>query len=192
MAEDDLLLVGRVARAHGNRGQVIVNPETDFAEDRFRVGRTLLVGPPQARAERRIAAVRFHQGRPILALDGVATMDDAEALSGAELWIPAAALPPLPPGTYYRHDLVGCEVRDPKGEAIGHVASVEGTLERSHLIVQGGRGEVMIPLAAGICVSVDIAARTIVVDPPDGLLDVNRRDPGPGDRPEGPGKIDQD
>ena len=185
--EEDLLLVGRVARAHGIRGQVIVNPETDFAEERFRAGRVLLMGPADRAEEREIREARFHQGRPIIALAGVETIDAAEALAGTELWLLAGALEPLPAGVFYRHDLVGCEVRDPKGETIGHVASVEGTLERSHLIVQGGRGEVMIPLAAGICVSVDIAARTIVVDPPDGLLDVNRRDPAPG----GTGKKDQ-
>ena len=55
-------------------------------------------------------SVRFQQGRPIVGFDGVETMDDAEALAGAELKMPAAALPPLPERTYYRHDLVGCEV----------------------------------------------------------------------------------
>ena len=174
MTEDDLLLVGRVARAHGNRGQVIVNLETDFAEDRFTVGQTLLVGPREPRAARRIEAVRFQQGRPIVALEGVSTMTDAEALSGAELWMPASAIGPLPPDTYYRHDLVGCEVRDLKDAVIGRVTSVEGTLERSHLIVQGSHGEMMIPLVAEICVRVDPAARTIVVNPPEGLLDVNQ------------------
>ena len=89
-SSDDLLLVGRVARAHGNRGQVIVNPETDFAEDRFRVGQVLLVGRRNGRCARRITAARFHQGRPIVALEGVETMNDAEALAGAELWMPAA------------------------------------------------------------------------------------------------------
>ena len=47
-----------------------------------------------------------------MALEGVETMNDAEALAGAELWMPAAAIPPLPAGTFYRHDLVGCEVAD--------------------------------------------------------------------------------
>ena len=169
----DRLLVGRVARAHGNRGQVIVNLETDFAEDRFSVGRVLAVGPADRAVERRITDVRFHQGRPIIALEGISTMNDAEALAGAELWVASAALTPLPEGTFYRHDLVGCQVRDTSGAAIGHVTAVEGPLERSHLVVQGSRGEVLIPLAAEICVKVDPAAREIVVNPPEGLLDIN-------------------
>lgn len=168
---DDLLLVGRVARAHGNKGQVIVNPETDFPDRRFREGQTLLVGPEAAAVPRRILDVRFHRGRPIIGLEGIGTMNDAEALAGAELWMSGEAIEPLPENTFYRHELVGCEVRDTEDRLIGRVASVEGPLERSHLIVQGGGGEVMIPMVAGI-VTVDLAARRIVVDPPEGLLNL--------------------
>ena len=168
----DLLLVGRVARAHGNKGEVIVNLETDFAEDRFRAGNVLLVEHGGQAVERRIAAVRFQQGRPIVALDGIVTMNDAEALAGAELKMPASALAPLPGNTYYRHDLVGCEVIDTAGRAIGRVTGVEGPLERSRLVVESDRGEVLIPMVDEICVKVDPAAKVIVVDPPEGLLEL--------------------
>jgi 16S rRNA processing protein RimM len=169
----DLLLVGRVARAHGNKGQVIVNPETDFPEERFAAGHVLVVEQQGRTVERRIASVRFHQGRPVLGLEGVATMDDADALAGAELKVPAAELAPLPEQTYYRHDLVGCEVRTTGGAVVGNVAGVEGPLERSLLVVASPRGEVMIPMIDGIVARVDVAKRQIVVDPPDGLIDVN-------------------
>lgn len=170
---DDLLLVGRVARAHGNRGHVIVNLETDFPEERFKVGEVLLVGPREEARE--IQDVRFHQGRPVIALEGVESMNDAEGLAGAELKVPASAVPPLPEGVFYRHDLIGCEVRDGGGATIGRVTAVEGSLERSRLVVTGDRGEVLIPLVADICVSVDPAAQLIVVHPPEGLLDLNAK-----------------
>ena len=172
---DDLLLVGRVARTHGNRGHVIVNPETDFAGERFRVGKVLFVGPEDRPVARRITASRFHQGRPVVALEGVESMNDAEALAGAGLWMPLAALPPLPPATFYRHDLVGCEVRDTKDAPVGRVVDVQGPIERSHLVVEARGGEVLIPLVETVCVRVDPAARVIVVDPPEGLLEVNER-----------------
>jgi 16S rRNA processing protein RimM len=168
---EEFLLVGRVARAHGNRGEVIVNLETDFPEERFKVGDVLLVGAEGAARE--ITDVRFHQGRPVIALQGVQTMNDAEALAGAELKVPASTIPRLPDGVFYRHDLVGCEVRDRSGRVIGRVTAVEGSLERSRLVVTGDRGEVQIPLVAGICTSVDTAGQVIVVDPPDGLIDLN-------------------
>ncbi len=167
------LLVGRVARAHGNKGQVIVNPETDFAPERYVVGNELIVEQAGNSTKRRITAVRFQDGRPILALDGVATMNDAEALAGAELKMAPEALGGLPANTFYRHDLVGCEVKDATGRAIGRVTDVEGPLERSLLIVESGRGEVMVPMVAGIIVEVNTIERRIVVDLPEGLMDLN-------------------
>jgi 16S rRNA processing protein RimM len=171
---EDLLLVGRVARAHGNRGQVIVNPETDFPEARFAVGQVLHVGTGERFQPRRIESVRFHQGRPVIALEGVDSMNAAEALAGAELKIAATDVAPLPDGTFYHHDLVGCEVRDRAGRVIGRVTGVEGTMERSRLVVARPKGsDVLIPLVAEICVEVDPASRVIVIDPPEGLLDLN-------------------
>ena len=168
----DLLLVGQVARAHGNKGEVIVNLATDFPAQRFVVGHVLVVEHAGKTVERRIAAVRFQQGRPIVALDGIVTMNDAEALAGADLKMPASALAPLPGGTFYRHDLVGCEVKDTADRVIGRVTDVEGPLEQSRLVVATDRGEVLIPMVDEICVKVDPAAKTIVVDPPEGLLEL--------------------
>jgi 16S rRNA processing protein RimM len=173
--DNELLLVGRVARAHGNRGHVIVNLDTDFPDERFVVGQVLQVEQSGRTDSRRIAAVRFHQGRPVIAFDGIETMNDAEALAGAELKIAASEVAPLPEGTYYHHDLVGCEVRDTQERRVGIVRSVSGPMERSILAVDGERGEVLIPLVADICVKVDTAAKTIVVNPPDGLLEANER-----------------
>ncbi|MGH8637502.1 MAG: ribosome maturation factor RimM [Burkholderiales bacterium] len=167
----DLLLVGRVARAHGNRGQVIVNLDTDFAEERFRVGGVLLVGPDHT--PRAIRAVRFHQGRPVIALEGIETMNDAEALAGQELKVDAATLAPLPHGTFYHHDLVGCEVRDLHDRHIGTVTAVEGAMEMSRLVVAGAAGEVLIPLVSDICTNVDLDVRRIRVSLPEGLVELN-------------------
>ena len=173
MGASDALLVGLVARAHGNRGQVIVNPETDFAEQRFRTGATLLVGPDERPMT--IASVRFQQQRPVLGLEGVESIDAAEAMAGMELKMPAASLDALPAGTYYRHDLIGCEVQDTEGRILGEVAAVEGTLEASRLVINAPHGEVLIPLVAAICVDVDPAARKIRVAAPEGLLELNSR-----------------
>jgi len=166
-----LLLVGRVARAHGIRGHVIVNPETDFMEDRFRIGRRVLVGAADRPREYEIEDVRFHQGRPIVRFAGIVTMNDAETLAGSELWVREAEIDPLPAGTFYRHDLVGCEVTQTNGERLGRVTAVEGSLDRSYLVVDG---HMMIPLVADICVAIDIANRRVTVNPPEGLIELNR------------------
>ena len=167
----ELVLVGRIARAHGNKGQVIVNPETDFPDERFKVGAVVLVGPEAT--PRAIREVRIHQGRPILALEGIGSMTEAEALAGAELQVPAGASTALPDGTFYHYDLIGCAVEDVSGRSIGSVTGVEGTAGASRLRVAADRGEVLVPLAEDICVRIDIAGRRIVVDPPEGLIELN-------------------
>lgn len=172
-AWQDMVTVGRIARTHGNRGQVIVNPETDFPDERFQRGHTLYL-QRDARVESvAITAVRFHQGRPIIGLAGIETMTAAEALAGLELRVPAETLHPLPDAAFYRHDLVGCAVRTVKGQEVGTVARIDGPFEGAHLVVAGGAGEVLIPLVAEICVRIAPDERLIVVDPPEGLLDLN-------------------
>lgn len=173
MTPDDLILVGRVARAHGNKGQVIVNPDTDFPDDRFVVGAILRVGT--AETPRRITSARFHQGRPVIGLEGIETMDDADRLAEAELKVPATTLAPLPEKTYYRHELVGCEVQDTEGRLIGEVAAVEGSIEMSRLVINAPHGEVLIPLVDEICVEVAPAERRIRIRAPDGLIELNEK-----------------
>lgn len=170
---DDLVLVGRVARPHGIRGQVIVNPDTDFAGDRFREGVTLLVGP-DARP-RKVTAARFHKGRPVIALEGIETMNEAERLAGAELKVPASEIPALPEGTFHRHELVGCVVQDAGGRTIGEVVAVEGPIHNSRLVVNAPGGEVLIPLVDAICVEIAPAEKRISVRLPEGLIDVNAK-----------------
>ena len=147
----------------------MVNPETDFMEDRFKVGRTVLVGPADGVREFEIREVRFHKGRPIVGLTGIETMNDAETLAGSDVWILESQIAPLPEGTYYRHDLIGCDAYDTKGARLGRVTGVEGSIDRSYLVIDERR---MVPLVAGIVVSVDIAGKRVMVDPPEGLLDL--------------------
>jgi len=170
---DHLALVGRIARAHGNRGQVIVNLDTDFPDERFRPGAELFTMRDGVVQTLTLTAVRFQNGRPVIGVAGVDTMDAAEQMAGLELRIPADQLAPLPPDTFYHHDLVGCRVETGGGAAVGVVEGVEGTLGGSRLVVAGASGEILIPLTVGICTTIDVNAKRIVIDPPEGLLDLN-------------------
>jgi 16S rRNA processing protein RimM len=170
----DTALVGRIARPHGLRGQVVVDPETDFPDERFRVGAELLLVLPDAVSRVRITSVRFHRERPIVGLDTIPDATAAEGIAGAELRVPTASLAPLPEGQIYRHDLMGCEVRTADGTRVGIVKGVEGERAASRLIVEGGAsGEILVPLAAEICRTIDVPAKQITIDPPEGLLDLN-------------------
>jgi 16S rRNA processing protein RimM len=170
---DDMILVGMIARTHGNRGQVIVNAETDFPEARYKVGARLFSRRPNGPVEMvDVTSVRFQQGRPILGFAGIGSIDDAERLTGAELRVPSSEQEELPQGSFYHHQLIDCDVVTAAGEQVGKVAAVEGSGAASRLVVRGPRREVLIPLADEIC-KVDVAGKRITITPPEGLLEVN-------------------
>jgi len=168
-----MAVVGRIARAHGIRGQVIVNPETDFARERFQPGAELFVERDGVVRPLTLTTVRFQGERPVVGIAGVESMNDAETLAGLELRIPAGRLAALPAGTFYRHDLIGCRVETKGGDLIGVVVGVEGTVGGSRLVIDRAGDEVLIPLATEICPAIDPTAKRIIVDPPEGLLDLN-------------------
>ena len=89
--------------------------------------------------------------------------------------MPVEWLAPLPDGMFYRHDLVGCRVETRTGEPVGMVQRRRGDDGGSRLVVDADSGEVLVPLAADICTSIDVAGRQIVIEPPEGLLEVNAR-----------------
>ena len=168
-----MALVGRIARAHGIRGQVIVNPESDFADERFQPGAELYLERGGKVEKIRLTTARFHRDRPVIGIEGVETMNDAAALAGRELRVPVDRLAPLAADTFYRHDLIGCRVETTNGQDVGIVEDVEGTVGRSRLIVKGANGEILIPLASEICRMIDPAGKRIMIDPPEGLLELN-------------------
>jgi 16S rRNA processing protein RimM len=170
---DDMVLVGRVARPHGIRGQVIVNPETDFVEDRFRAGATFWTRSARGDEQLRVMSARVQNGRPVIAFEGFSSIEDVERLAGLDLRVPEEDLQPLEAGMYYHHQLIGCAVETVAGERVGDVVKVEGGAAGSVLEVEGPRGLVLIPLAVEICVEIDVELKRIRIDPPEGLLDVN-------------------
>jgi 16S rRNA processing protein RimM len=174
MTWNEMAVVGQIARPHGLRGQVIVNLETDFPEQRFYPGADLFVNRPEGIERLTLTTVRFQQGRPIVGLERVDTVEAAQPLAGLELRVPAERLVRLPAGSFYRHDLVGCRVETRGGRAIGTVTGVEGTIEAGRLVVSSEGEEILIPLASAICTAIDAVGKRIVIEPPEGLLELNR------------------
>jgi len=168
-----MAVVGRIARPHGLRGHVAVYPETDFVEERFAKGATVWTRSGAGQEQLTIASLRLQNGRPIVAFEGFERIEDAERLVGFELRVPETALRPLPAGAYYEHQLVGCVVETASGDVVGEVAKVEGGAGASRLVMNGPRGEILIPLAVDICVDIDVAKKRIRIDAPEGLLDLN-------------------
>jgi len=173
-----MALVGRIARPHGLKGQVAINPETDFVEERFAVGAVVWTRSNAGDEQLTVSSLRLQSGRPIVGFVGFDRIEDVERLAGQELRIPEEALQPLRPGTYYEHQLVGCVVETTTGDVIGEVAKVEGGAGASRLVIDGPRGEILIPLVVDICVEIDVATKRIRIDPPEGLLELNEKAAG--------------
>jgi 16S rRNA processing protein RimM len=181
---EEMVVVGRLGRPHGLRGEVVILPETDFPALRFAEGATLYARRGDAVVLVEVDRSRVHAGRPLVGFRGVVTIDDVEALGRGELRIPEAALAPLPEGEYYWYQYVGAPVQTESGDMVGTVARVEPTGGSGVLVVlrEGAAGrdghagdEVQIPLTPALCPV--LRPDLIVVRPPEGLLDLNT--PGP-------------
>jgi len=168
------LVVGRVVKAHGITGEVVVDVRTDDPESRFAPG-TSLRARAKGGAERplTVAAARQHGGRLLVRLDGVADRDSADALRGALFLVDSADLPPIEdPDEFYDHQLEGLRVRTTAGVEVGTVAEVLHTAAGELLSVRTEDGEVLVPFVGAIVASVSLADQVIEIDPPEGLLDL--------------------
>ena len=173
----DMVIVGRIARPHGIRGEVVIDLSTDFPDARFAEGATVFAEQQGSVRPMTVAAFRMHAGRPIVRFDAIATMNEAETLRGLELRVPESELGELPENVWYHHQLLGSRVRTTTGQDVGTVTAISGPTDRSILVIDGPAGQALVPLVAEFC-RVDVARRTIEIDPPEGLLEVNRRNGG--------------
>ena len=168
------LVVGRVVKAHGVTGEVVVDVRTDDPETRFAPG-TSLRARAKGGAERPliVTSARPHGGRLLVRLDGVADRDGADALRGALFLVDSADLPPIEdPDEFYDHQLEGLRVRTTAGVEVGTVAEVLHTAAGELLSVRTEDGEVLVPFVGAIVASVSLADQVIEIDPPEGLLDL--------------------
>jgi 16S rRNA processing protein RimM len=181
------LTVGRVVKAHGIGGEVVVEIRTDDPAARFAPGSTLRAkrsrddGPSRSYV---VADAREHGGRLLVRLAGVADRDAADALRGSVFVVDSDDLPPIDePDTYYDHQLEGLQVRTTTGHDVGVVAEVLHTAAGELLAVRrrrrsGEMGEViaeaelLVPFVSAIVPSVSLDDGIIEIDPPEGLLDL--------------------
>jgi 16S rRNA processing protein RimM len=170
-AWDDMVLVGVVVKVHGLRGEVMVRPETDYADQRFAVGARVWVRLGDTAREVTIDRSRMHQGRPLVGFAGIDSVEGAEALARAELKIPESAVMPLEDGAFYWYQLVGAPVETSDGTPIGPVLRVEPTGGAGILVVAGASGEIQVPLVRDMCPV--LTSTRIVVEAPEGLLELN-------------------
>ncbi len=171
---ESLVAVGRVARSQGRRGEVAVEPLTDFPQRFFGLERVFMRGEDGEPAPLEIEAVRAQGGRPIVKFRGIAGIGEAAALAGRELRLPVAELQALPAGSFYHFQVRGLPVWERGTEEIGEVEAVWRTGGTDLLVVRGRDGrEILIPLCADICRKIDLQRGRIDIEAPEGLLTLN-------------------
>jgi 16S rRNA processing protein RimM len=168
----DTVVVGRIGRPHGVRGEVTVEVRTDDPDLRFVPGAVLRTDPPE-RGPITITGVHWHSGTLLLRLEGVDSREAAEAVRNTELVVPVAELPEIEdPDSYYDHQLVGLTARMPDDAVLGEVTAILHEAQ-DLLVVRLPEGrDVLIPFVSAIVPTVDVAGGFLVVDPPEGLLDL--------------------
>jgi 16S rRNA processing protein RimM len=156
----DRLVVGRVGRAHGLRGEVAVTFSSNRAE-RSAPGAVLFAGD----RELVVTASRPHQGRVLLRFAGVDDRTAAEALLGAELTAEPLPDVELDERELWVHEVVGAEVHDRAGTVMGTVTAVEANPAHDLLVLDSGA---LVPMVF----VVEQRDGVVVIDPPDGLFDL--------------------
>jgi 16S rRNA processing protein RimM len=169
---EDWISIARIARPHGIRGEVVADLLTDFPDRFAALEEVTLRRDGKVLGALTLEQHRFHKGRVMLKFAGYDDANRAEELRAASLVIRRAELVELNEDEYYVFDLAGCEVVTLAGQALGTVAKVEDFGAAPLLVVRNESREWLIPLTREICPHVDTKGKKIVVNPPEGLLDL--------------------
>lgn len=166
------LVIGRIGKAHGIRGEVTVGLRTDDPEERFAVGTSIRTDPPE-RGPVTVRSVRFAGGKAVVAFDGITDRNSAETLRGTMLVVDTDDLPALDDeDDFYDHELVGMRATHADGSTLGTVADVIHGPGGDTLAIKMDGREVLVPFVRSIVPTIDRSARVLVIDPPEGLLEL--------------------
>ena len=173
------VIVGRIGRPHGIRGEVVIGVRTDEPDLRFAVGATLQVAEHDQESaggeQLTVASARWHSGQLLVAFAGVTDRTAAAELTGSWLSVDSSQLPEIgDPDEFRDHELIGLAVRTCAGEPVGVVTDVLH-YGQDLLVVRrpdGQRGECLVPFVKAIVPEVDVRGGVVVIDPPPGLIDV--------------------
>jgi 16S rRNA processing protein RimM len=171
--QDDLIIVARAVRTRGLKGELVADVLTDFPERFEGVERLFAVAPGAERIQLALESYWFQNDRMVLKFTGYDSVESAKALVGYEFGLPEAERIELSPDEFYDWELEGCLVENKLGQSVGKVREVMRTGGVELLVVESEkRREVFIPMAASIVLEIDVARKKILIDPPEGLLDL--------------------
>jgi 16S rRNA processing protein RimM len=169
----ELVLVAKVAKPRGLKGEVACDLLTDFPERFEGLEELIAVFPGGQRKRLKLEGHWLHGDRVVLKLEGFDSPEEASALAGCVLAVPESEAVELEEGEFYDWQLEGCRVETVEGREVGTVREVLHTGGEAPVLVildEKGR-ENLVPFAESICVEIDVDAKLIRVDAPEGLLE---------------------
>jgi len=169
-----VIALGVIRKAHGVRGEASVEAWTDDLERFTELTAVTLVSPDEkATRPATIENVRLHAGRALVKLAGIDSPEEIQTLQNWTVEIPDEQARKLEPDEYFLHDLVGLTLVDAAGNERGKVVAVEETAGGLLLAVRGAKGRFDVPFATEICTKIDLGSKTITVELPEGLEEIN-------------------
>lgn len=166
--EPAFLVVGKLRRPHGVRGEILMAVITDFPE-RIQPGVTFYLGEEYTPTV--VATVRHHNKGLLLRFEGIDTREDVEVLRNRDVFVSVEDRPPLPEGEYYLHELIGMQVVTDKGEVLGELSEmIETGATNVYVIRREGKAELLIPATDEVILEVDVENKTMRVHLLEGLL----------------------
>ncbi len=163
--EPDFLLVGKLQRVHGLRGEIVMEVMTDFPE-RLQPGKFLYVGNEHKQIK--IQSVRRMHENLLISFDGFENRDLAQILRNSFVFVRTDQLPKLPAGEYYHHQILGMMIEDSSGATLGKLVDILETPANDVYIIEGVDGkEILLAAVESVIVKVDLERQVIVVNPPE-------------------------
>lgn len=180
---ENRVVVAEVVKPHGIRGEICMQSFAD-SPSLFDLVPELTLQKGRTTLTRKIESWREHQGRLLVRLAGVNDRDAAEALRGYEVSVDARALPEPDDDEIYLHEIIGYAVNLSDGSPLGTLEGVLETPGHDAWVIRAENGrEVMLPAVPEFVLEIDVETQTVLVDPPEGLLDLYLSDPKPKKQP---------
>ena len=166
--ESIYLAIGFLRRPHGVSGEIIMDLHTDFP-DRIKAGRKVYIGEKYEAAT--FGSVRVHGNGLLVSLRGYDTPETAGRFRNQWVYVKAKDVPPLPEGKHYKYEMIGLEVVDDNGNALGKLAEILETGANDVYIVRDETGkEILLPNIPAVILNVDMETRVVKVHLIDGLV----------------------
>lgn len=171
--EGPLVAVARAVKTRGLRGEIVADILTDFPERFEQLTSLIAVASDGSRSTVELEKHWFQKDRVVFKFKGYDSVESAGALIGRELTVPESDRVVLEEGTFYEWEVQGCKVQSVDGKYVGEVTGVLRTGGVEMLVVNDELGhEHLIPMAASIVKEIDVRKRQIIIDPPEGLLEL--------------------